>query len=86
MESPVSLPHLQLLSRRGCCLCDEAAPVVQRVAAAGLCSWERVDVDRDKALLLRYGNDVPVLLIDGVEWCRHRIDAAQLRDRLVAMA
>jgi len=78
----MSLPRLQLLSRRDCCLCDEAKPAIAAAAAAGLCDWEVVDVDRDKGLLVRYGNEVPVVLIDGEEWCRHRVDGATLQTHL----
>ena len=76
------MPHVQLMSRRGCCLCDAAKKVVAAAAADGLCSWETVDVDTDKALLLRYGHDVPVLLMNGEERFRHRIEAADLRAAL----
>ncbi len=34
-----------------------------------------VDVDEDPALAERYGADVPVLVRDGVEVCRHRLQA-----------
>ncbi len=34
---------------------------------------EEIDVDTDPALEERYGEDVPVLLRDGVEVCRHRL-------------
>ncbi|RMG92065.1 MAG: glutaredoxin family protein [Zetaproteobacteria bacterium] len=68
-------PHLQLLGRRQCCLCDEAKLVLEQLAKKGLCTWESVDVDRDKALLVRYGMDVPVVLLDGRPVAKHRIDA-----------
>lgn len=61
------------MSRRICCLCDEAKAVVAAVAEQGLCSWEVVDVDRDKGLMVRYGLDVPVLLCDGKLLFKHRV-------------
>lgn len=79
-------PHIQLLSRHRCGLCEEAQAVVEAVAAEGLCSWEKVDVDRDKGLLVRYGNDVPVLLLNGHELCRHRVSEAGLKASLTAQA
>jgi len=74
----VGAPHLQLLSRQQCCLCDDAKVVVESFAAQGLCSWEAVNVDQDKALLVRYGLHVPVLLLDGQELFRHRISGDDL--------
>lgn len=75
-SSPV---HLQLLSRRQCCLCDAAKQVVADAAQQGLCTWEMLDVDHDKALLVRYGNDVPVLLMGGKKLFEHRVPAEELR-------
>ncbi len=70
------------MSRRECCLCDEAKAVAQAAADEGLCRIEVVDVDRDKALMVRYGMDVPVILIEGEEHARHRLDAAEFRAAL----
>jgi len=74
----MTLPHICLMSRQACCLCDEAKAVLASVAAEGLCSWEEVNVDRDKALLVRYGMDVPVLLLGERELFRHRVDREAL--------
>lgn len=78
----MALPHVQLMGRRDCCLCDQAKEVMAKVQAEGLCKWEAVDVDADKGLLVRYGMDVPVVLIDGKVTFRHGIDADQLRRAL----
>ncbi len=75
----MGLPHVQVMSRANCCLCDEAKQAVEQVSREGLCTWESVDVDRDKALLVRYGMDVPVLLVNGEERFRHRVAADELR-------
>jgi len=78
----VKLPHVQLMSRRQCCLCDDAKDVIVGQADAGHCTWEVVDVDRDKALLVKYGMDVPVVLIDGRQAFKHRVSAAELQSAL----
>lgn len=44
-----------------------------------------VDVDQDAALRRDYGNDIPVLLADGRELCRHRLDEAELLDYLARL-
>jgi hypothetical protein len=41
-----------------------------------------VDVDDDPALVRAYGDDVPVLCVNGVRAFAHRVDAAALRARL----
>lgn len=55
-------------------------------ARQGLCTWEVLDVDRDKALLVRYGNDVPVVLMGGKKLFEHRVPARELRRLLEAAA
>lgn len=80
------LAHVQLLGRRECCLCDVAKAVVEKAAKQGLCTWETVNVDSDKALLVKYGNDVPVLLINGEKRFMHRVSPVELSQALEAAA
>ena len=44
-----------------------------------------VDVDRDAALAQRYGEDVPVLVADGRELCRHHLAGTQVTDYLARL-
>jgi len=76
------LPHVKVMSRRQCCLCEEAKAVVATLSEQGMCSWETVDVDRDKALLVRYGMDVPVILVDDQPMFKHRVTAEELCSHL----
>jgi len=80
----MGLAHVQLMSRRECCLCDVAKEVVEKAAAQGLCTWETVNVDTDKALLVKYGLDVPVLLINGEKRFMHRVSPEELQSALEA--
>ena len=81
----MTAPHLQLLSRQHCCLCDDAKVVVGVLAEQGLCSWETVNVDQDKSLLVRYGMHVPVLLMADDELFRHQVPEAALKSILVEL-
>lgn len=74
--------RITLLTRTGCHLCDDAREVVRRVAAETGAPWEESDVDRDPALRARYGDLVPVVLVDGKERGYWRIDRARLRRAL----
>ena len=76
------MPHVEVLGRDECSLCTKVEAVVHRAAEAGLCTWEKVDVDRDKALLVRYGVDVPVVRIDGEVRFRHFLSGKVLREAL----
>ncbi len=77
-------PHIQVMSRRECGLCETAKMIVRQAADHGLCTWESVDVDRNKALLVRYGMDVPVVLVNGREHFRHRMEPEALEAILEA--
>jgi glutaredoxin len=52
-------------TRQGCHLCDDAWEVLQRAATRHRLSLTKIDVDGDPALAERYGECVPVVLIDG---------------------
>lgn len=42
---------------------------------------ELVDIDTDAGLSAAYGAEIPVLLLDGKELCRHRLDEQKVRER-----
>ena len=72
------MPSIRVYSRRGCHLCEvlveELLALVQ-----GVFRVEVVDVDTDRELRDRYGDDVPVVEFDGRPVCRHRLDASAVR-------
>jgi glutaredoxin len=59
-------------------LCDAAAAVLKRHGLA----FDRVDVDADSELRQRYDACVPVVVIDGKERFRGRVDELLLRRML----
>ncbi|NMR18778.1 glutaredoxin family protein [Cellulomonas fimi] len=80
-----------LYGRAGCHLCDEAREVVARAAADAGATWTEVDVDaaavHDGGRLRReYGEQVPVVLVDGVPRGFWRIDPVRLARALAAGA
>lgn len=72
-----------LYGRGWCHLCDDLRVALAPVAAEFRVAVTYVDIDADPALVARYDEDVPVLLLDGVEVCRHRFDPAAVRAALV---
>ena len=78
----MSKPLLKLMSRKACCLCDEAAKEIEALVQQGLCSLEIVDVDEDIRLAALYGMDVPVLLRDTCVIMKHRVDRIELKTYL----
>ncbi len=67
-----------LVTRAGCHLCEEGRAVLARAAAARGTAWAEVDVDADAELLRRYGEQVPVLLVDGEPRDAGRLDEARV--------
>lgn len=70
-------------SRRGCHLCEvlieELLPLCR-----GRAEIDVHDVDTRSDWRERYGNDVPVVEIDGHIVCRHRLDRDAIRSALAA--
>jgi glutaredoxin len=77
-------PRVTLYSRPGCHLCDDARTVIERVCAELGESYDEVDIDADEALLARYGDEIPVTLVDGKQHDFWRVDETRLRTALSA--
>jgi hypothetical protein len=58
-----------IYTREGCCLCDDALAVLERVRTRhpGAFTIEAVDIESDDALLRRYLERIPVIEVDGAE-------------------
>jgi hypothetical protein len=73
---------LMLYTRKDCCLCEEMKEVVRRVAERFILTLEEVDVDSSAELQEQYGNEVPVLLVNGRKAFKYRMTAKELESRL----
>jgi glutaredoxin len=71
-----------LYGRPGCCLCDDARVVVERVRARRGFELRELDIDADEALLRRYLERIPVVTIDGVEAFELFVDESELERRI----
>jgi hypothetical protein len=79
MTEPRPGPHLTVLSRAECELCEHLLAELRSLAArVPLPPVELVDVDSDPSLAQRWGLKVPVLLLDGARVCGPRLDAPEL--------
>lgn len=56
---------VEVFTRDGCHLCEDAEETVR--AEAGNARVRHIDVDADEALRTRYGDRVPVVVVDGRE-------------------
>ncbi len=71
-----------LFGRQGCCLCDDAREVLDRVRAEREFDFTERDIDSDERLLRDYLERIPVVTIDGSEAFELFVDEAELLRRL----
>ena len=73
---------LTLYTRQNCCLCDEMKAVIKKVSADLPLEIDEIDVDGSSELREKFGNEVPVLLIDGRKAFKYRVTAVELTRKL----
>ena len=74
--------ELLLYTRKDCCLCEEMKSTLGRVANRVPFALEEIDVDTSPALQEKYGNEVPLLFINGRKAFKYRLTAKELEQRL----
>jgi glutaredoxin len=78
----MSDPTVTLYGKPGCCLCDEAKEALADVRAERPFELVQVDVSLDPALNRRYGERIPVVMLEGEELFEYHVDKPELRRRL----
>jgi glutaredoxin len=71
-----------IYTRRECGLCHEAADLVAPIARRRGVAVELVDIDRDAELVRLYGDEVPVVFVNGRKAFKYHVDPAKLVDLL----
>ena len=75
--------HVIVYSRPGCHLCDEAKTAIKNSNTSDHYFLEEINIESDKELLRKYKHDTPVIMIDGEEAFRHRVDPEQFKIRII---
>lgn len=68
-----------LYTKPGCRLCDDALLALQRVQKAQPFDLEAVNVQNDPALLAEYGEQIPVVHLNGAFLFEYAVDEARLK-------
>lgn len=68
--------------KAACHLCEDAYAVVDRVCTAAGASWRSIDIQDDAELMTRYGEQLPVIFVDGRQHDFWRVDPDRLRSAL----
>ena len=76
------MSRVRVLSKPGCHLCEDAEAVVAAVCAELDESFEVVDITADPDLLATYGEQIPVVFVDGSQHDFWRVDRERLRAAL----
>lgn len=79
-------PRITLIGRPGCHLCDDARAVIAAVAEDLGVAWQECSIEEDPDLRERYGELIPVTLVDGAQHDYWRVSPVRLRAALAAGA
>jgi hypothetical protein len=71
-----------LYTREGCCLCDNAREILERVRRERPFTLKERDIDSDDALLQAYLERIPVVTIEGEEAFELFVNESELARRL----
>jgi len=82
MPSHAPRPDVVLITKADCHLCAAARAAVARVTDALGIDWSEQSVDSDPALRERFAEEIPVVLVDGVQRDFWTIDEARLERTL----
>jgi len=74
--------RVSLITREGCHLCEDARAVVSRVCEQEGVDWREVDVHAHARLAERFGEEVPVVIVDDQVVGFWRIEPERLRSAL----
>ncbi|WP_461172425.1 glutaredoxin family protein [Arthrobacter sp. Z1-9] len=74
----MATPRVVLITKADCHLCEEARGAVGRVTAALGLEWTEELVDHQPELRDRYAEEIPVVLVDGVQRDFWKIDEIRL--------
>ena len=74
--------RVTLYGKPGCHLCDDAREVIARVCAEVGTSYDEVDITTDPALQEQFGEQIPVIFVDGSQHDFWRVDERRLQAAL----
>ncbi len=71
-------PEVVLITKADCHLCEDARDAVERVTARLGVGWTEQRVDNLPELRERYAEEIPVVLVDGIQRDFWKIDEGRL--------
>jgi len=79
---PDNAIQIEIYSRPDCHLCEEAKEVVDRVSVRFPFVVRVINIETDAELEKTYGEQVPVVFVNGKKAFKFRVDEAELEKRV----
>jgi len=73
--------RIEIYSRPGCHLCDEAKEVIDRVGRRVPFNLSVINIDNDPALEKLYGEQIPIVFINGSKAFKFHVDEVELEKK-----
>ena len=74
--------QIDIYSRPGCHLCDEAQHVIERVQRRFGFAVHVINIESDAGLEKEYGEQIPVVFINGNKAFKYHVDEAELEKKV----
>ena len=85
-DDNANAPLVTLYTKEGCTLCDQVEDVLQEIRASHPHSLQRKDITDDQYWWDRYKYDIPILHVNDMYWCKHRLTREQAMEGLTQVA
>ncbi len=73
---------VELMTKEGCCLCEEMKAILEEARRFIPFEVVEIDISQDGELLERYGEEIPVLFINGRKAFKYRATLDELMRKL----
>jgi len=77
-----NLIQIDIYSRPGCHLCDDAKEVIERVRRRYAFSLRIINIESDPELEKAYGEEIPVVCINGNKAFKYHVDERELEQKV----
>ena len=74
--------RVDIYSRPGCHLCDEAKDVIDRVRQRRPFEVRVINIEEDPELEKAYGTEIPVVFINGNKAFKYRVDENEFENKV----
>jgi glutaredoxin len=74
--------QVDIYTRPGCHLCDEAKEVIDRVRKRYGFALRVINIENDPALETAYGTEIPVVRINGIKAFKYHVDESELEEKV----